>query len=112
MLNPFFKRPAMKNKYQFLTILLTGFLLSCPLVMIAGTNPIIQWTNKNPFEQKVIIENKGQYSMPGTLYGAKVGGLNYFFSNNSILISHQKAVKRSEKEIEQFKKDHKVKEND
>lgn len=69
-----------------------------------------QWQLKEPFEQKVFIENKGQYAVSGRLgskdifFGANQSGLQYFFSKNSILIKHSALVKRSHEEIETEKK--------
>ncbi len=65
-----------------------------------------QWTAKNPFEQKVFIENKGQYALKDKatkeeiLFGARQDGLQYYFTKNSIYIKHTSSVKRSEPEIE------------
>ncbi len=58
----------------------------------------------------MFIENKGQFAIPAknisasdVLFGARVGGLQYYFTKNSIWISHQVAVKRSDAEIAKLK---------
>ena len=70
--------------------------------------PHAKWTAKNPFDQKTIIENKGQFEIPGKLptkdilYGAHQNGLQYYFTATSIWVSKFVSVKRSEEEIEQI----------
>jgi len=65
-----------------------------------------QWSVKDPFEQKVFIENKGQYVLKGSfsekeiVFGARQDGLHYYFAKNAIYVKHIATVKRSEKEIE------------
>ena len=74
-----------------------------------NSEPAVKWTVKNPFEQKVLIENKGQYSLPGKakskdiLFGARQGGLEYYFTNHSILIKRNVSVKRTAEEMEEVK---------
>src|SRR4051812_49103866 len=70
------------------------------------------WTVKDPFEQKVFIENKGQYRIPERLipaneifFGASQDGLQYYFTKNSIWIGYMQPVKRTEEEIAAFKKE-------
>src|SRR5579871_4381299 len=66
------------------------------------------WVAKEPFEQKVFIENKGQYEIPGKagvneiLYGARQGGLQYYFTNHGIWLKRFVSVKRTEQEMEEL----------
>ena len=45
------------------------FLVHCaPFIMQAGEQPAkTLWNTKNPFDQRVFIENKGQYFLEGKL---------------------------------------------
>lgn len=75
----------------------------------AGSPPATKWTVKNPFEQNVFIENKGQYSLNGKLqskdilFGANLDGLNYYFTSTGIWIERNVPVKRTDEELEQLK---------
>jgi gliding motility-associated-like protein len=85
-----------KNVYALL-------LFAACLPMLAVDGPRTNWIAKNVFEQKLFIENKGQYDkekLPGILFGARQDGLQYFFTKNAILIKHLAIVKRSHEEIE------------
>jgi gliding motility-associated-like protein len=60
------------------------------------------WTVKDPFGQKLFIENKGQFTLPGLaekdeiLYGARIDGLEYYFTKDNIWIRHLREVKLPE----------------
>src|SRR5579862_6525905 len=102
----------MKLKLSF-TAALVLFLL--PLCVLAGKPPVAKWTVKNAFDQKVFIENKGQYGVPSPalpsdaiLFGAKHEGLFYYFTKNSIWIRKNAAVKRTDEEIEKMQKNGKI----
>ena len=85
-----------KNGYALL------FLATCMSAFPEET-PRTKWIAKNPFEQKVFIENKGQYDaerLPGILFGARQDGMVYLFGKDGILIKHQAYVKRTHEEIE------------
>jgi hypothetical protein len=93
-----------------LKLLFTLFLLITALPFLAmAQSPVVKWTVKNPFEQKVFIENKGQYEIENKvaskdiLFGARLGGLTYYFTNNTIWIKRNVAVKRTDEEIAQLK---------
>lgn len=81
-----------------------------PVIAKTGKPPVTKWVVKNPLEQKVFIENKGQYALPDKnlssgdiLYGARVGGLQYYFTKTGIWINYEQAIKRTEQEISQTK---------
>jgi gliding motility-associated-like protein len=67
------------------------------------------WTSKEAFEEKAFIENKGQYDLKekggpkDILFGARLNGLQYFFTNDGIWILRNEPVKRTEREIEELK---------
>jgi hypothetical protein len=89
-------------------LLLPFFVFSFPLFS--------QWTVKDPFEQKVFVENKGQYALKENpdneiLFGARQDGLHYFFTKNSIHIKYYARVERTEKEKEEIEKQLGEKEN-
>jgi gliding motility-associated-like protein len=111
-------------KQKLLAVLVLSFLF---LVYFATAQNVprfkqnvhhAKWVAKNPFEQKVIIENKGQFEIPGKmaakdiLFGARQGGLQYYFTTTGILMSKIILVKRSEQEIEQLEKKSNGKEKD
>ncbi len=82
------------------------FFIQIPLFQIANGLPT-KWTSKNPFEQKVFIENKGQYNLKNTfpssfpvLFSSQQDGMDYYFTKNAIYIKHIKYVKRTEREKE------------
>jgi len=80
--------------------------------------PVPKWTFHNPFEQKVFIENKGQYNLKEKastdeiLFGARQDGLQYFFTKNGLWIKYTEKVERSKREIEKFKEQIGEKENE
>lgn len=66
------------------------FFIQIPLLQIANGLPT-KWTSKNPFEQKLFIENKGQYNLKNTLpsslsvlFSAQQDGMDYYFTKNAI----------------------------
>lgn len=66
-----------------------------------------KWTFNSPFEQKVFIENRGQYAIreksleaADVAFGTRQDGLRYFFTKDGLWIMNYKAVERTEKEIE------------
>src|ERR1700733_9493125 len=69
-----------------------------------NSNPSVKWTVNTPFEQKVFIENKGQYASQNSvlpkeiLFGARQGGLQYYFTRHSVLIKRDVSIKRTETE--------------
>ena len=72
----------------------------------AGNPPVVKWTAHNSFEQKVFIENKGQYELAekniissDILFGARQDGLQYYFTASGIWIKKLVTVKRSQEEI-------------
>lgn len=77
-----------------------------PILLLSTFSMLAQWRLKDPFEQKVFIENKGQYAVAGKLmandiyFGASQSGLQYYFTKNAVLIKHSALVKRNHKEIE------------
>ncbi len=84
------------------------FLFASTFLVKAGNPPVTKWTVKNPFEQKVFIENKGQYNLPdkapskNILFGAQLDGLNYYFTSTGIWITHYVQVKSNNKESTQL----------
>ncbi len=95
------------KKFIILTVVL-AFIL--PFVSLAGEPPKPLWTAKNPFEQKVFIENAGQYflkkkaSAAEILFGARQDGAQYFFTKDGLFIKRFDRVERTKREIERFKK--------
>ncbi len=95
-----------KSKLFFTLIIL---IVALPVLAGAGNPPVVKWAVKNPFEQKVFIENKVQYAIKDNpeptkiLFGARQGGLQYYFTNNSIWIKRNVTVKRTQEQIEQLK---------
>jgi gliding motility-associated-like protein len=93
------------NKRLFLLVV---FVFLSLLAKTAERPPQTRWTFKNPFEQKVFIENKGQYFLKGKaakeqiLFGARQDGLQYFFTADGIWIKYIDKVERSKREIEKF----------
>jgi hypothetical protein len=89
------------KKHLFFLFALTWFIN-----IKAKEKPLTLWTAKNPFEQKVFIENKGQYELKNKatrdeiLFGARQDGLHYYFTKNVIYIEYIASVKRTRKEIE------------
>lgn len=99
----------MKNWSPSLSAVLLITIISnvIALSVVANGTPVAKWTVKKPFEQKVFIENKGQYSIEkekvnstDILFGARQDGLHYYFTKNSIWIKYTHKVKRSKKEME------------
>ena len=93
----------------------TNFYLSA-LPPQAEKPNVNKWTFKNPFEQKVFIENKGQFTIDeksvktsDIFFGARQDGLFYYFTKNGIWIKHTTKVKRTEKEIEVESEKHGIK---
>src|SRR5438105_3008393 len=66
----------------------------------------------NPFEQKVFIENKGQFSDENgeeakpILFHAYRDGIKMYFSANGLTYRHDEQVPMTEEEIAQFAKAH------
>jgi gliding motility-associated-like protein len=87
-------------------LLITIFFVNISLGY--AQSPVVKWKVKNPFEQKVFIENKGQYKIENKvvskdiLFGARQGGLQYYFTNNAIWIKREVAVNLTEEEIAQL----------
>jgi hypothetical protein len=96
------------SKLKLLSILFL-LLFTLPFLAAVQSLPKVKWTVKHPFEQKVFIENKGQYEIDNKvaskdiLFGAQQGGLQYYFTNNAIWIKRDVAVKRTDEEMEQLK---------
>src|SRR5579863_5346100 len=94
------------NGLKLLFILFLS-IIALPFLTTAQSIPVVKWTIKNPFEQKVFIENKGQYEIDNKvpskniLFGARQGGLTYYFTNNSIWIKRDVPVKLTEEAMEQ-----------
>lgn len=86
--------------------------------LFAGEKPPVpKWAMKSPFEQKVFIENLGQYSIKeksldakDIVFGTRQDGLRYFFTKDGLWIMNYKPVKRTEREIEEEMERCKVKE--
>ena len=82
----------MKKPVHFLICLC--ILFTSPLFLKAGKPPVTKWMVNNPFEQKVFIENKGQYSLPNNVttehivFGSRKDGLSYYFTASGIYIEH------------------------
>lgn len=95
-------------KQKLLAIVLSVTLFSLHFGAAQNT-PGVKWIAKNPFEQKVFVENIGQFQLPGKaaakdiLFYARQDGLQYYFTPTGILISRIVSVKRPEEEIEQLK---------
>src|SRR5438309_495895 len=74
----------------------------------ADKPPVHKWTAKDPFEQKVFIENLGQYALTDKaasadiLFGARQDGMQYFFTKDGLWIKYIEKVERTEKEKEEF----------
>lgn len=69
--------------------------------------PVAKWAFNSPFERKVFIENKGQFSVEekslkaeDVVFGARQEGMHYFFTKDGLWTMHHEAVKRTEREIE------------
>ena len=90
---------SMKKYIHFFICFL--LLLVSPLLLKAGKPPIYKWTANHFFEQKVFIENKGQYTIPNKavsndiLFGAQQGGLSYYFTTTGIWIERYVPVKNN-----------------
>jgi gliding motility-associated-like protein len=95
------------SKRIFLPFLL---LLFTQVFFATEKPPVTKWTNKSPFEQKVFVENKGQYYIKDkvtaqeVLFGARQDGLHYYFTANGIWIKYFAKVERTEEEMEEFEK--------
>jgi gliding motility-associated-like protein len=90
-----------------------SLLFSAVLALLASTltatekPPVNKWAFKSPFEQKVFIENLGQYAIrekaldaKDVVFGTRQDGLRYFFTKDGLWIMNYKPVKRTEKEVE------------
>ncbi|HXB41665.1 MAG TPA: PKD domain-containing protein [Bacteroidia bacterium] len=94
----------MKKSILFILLFVTGALFSG----IAGETPKNNWTIKKPFDQRVFIQNNGQFFAEGKLqeqnilFGSREGSLHYFFTKNGLTIMNYRRVKRTEREIEQL----------
>src|ERR1700739_1414665 len=92
-------------KSRIFYFLLLSFTFSF-LLNATDKSPMQKWAVKKPFEQRVFIENNGQYFIDGKLdastilYGSREGSEHYFFTKNGLTIIAYKRVKRSEREIE------------
>src|SRR5579862_7825903 len=99
----------MGMKLRLLSIIV--FSLALTSYSNAGKPPVVKWSVKNPFEQKVFIENKGQYEIldkvesKDILFGARQDGLQYYFTNNSIWIKRSVPVMMTEAEMEKLEHD-------
>lgn len=90
------------------SLLLPAFFSLLVLSLSATEQPpVTQWAFKNPFEQKVFIENLGQYAIAeksiasaDVVFGTRQDGLRYFFTKDGLWIMNYRPVKRTEKEIE------------
>jgi len=73
---------------------------------IKSTCAFNEWTAVNSFEQKVFIQNSGQYSLHSQitnekiLFGARQDGLHYYFTKTGIVIKHIAQKRRTKREIE------------
>nr|MDQ3048023.1 SprB repeat-containing protein [Bacteroidota bacterium] len=71
----------------------------------------LKWSNKNLYDQKHFIENKGQLetgklpSAQEILFSSKIDGVQYYFTSTGYTIGRFERVKRSRKEIVQITKD-------
>jgi len=89
-------------------ILLLSLASFMSLNLFSDVKPgVPKWTMKSPFEQKVFIENLGQYTIKerslevkDIVFGTRQDGLKYFFTKDGLWIMNYKAVERTEKEIE------------
>ena len=94
----------MKESSIFFSFIL---LLLCNRMFSQSTN----WTSK-PFDQKVFIENKGQFDEKnGTesskiLFGARSEGVDLYFSAIGLTYKHDEMVPMPEEEKETFEKTH------
>ncbi len=83
----------------------------------ADKTPKKTWNFNKPMEQRVFIENNGQYFIEGKLkeseilYGSREADQHYFFTKKGFTILSYKRVKRTEKEIEAVLEHFKIKEN-
>ena len=70
------------------------------------------WTNKQLFEHKNFIENKGQFdakklpNKEAVRFTANIDGVEFCFTNSGYTIIKKVDVKRTEKELAQVKKEH------
>ena len=90
------------RSYLFVFIFLLGSYIIEAQVVSSNS-----WTNTSPFDHKVFIENKGQFSAKTeaggrALFGGKVGQLEVFFTNRGMSYCYNEAVTdtRSEREHE------------
>ncbi len=90
------------KKKTFLLFSITVFSLSNSF---AGTSPSANWTS-SPFNQKVFIENKGQFDggtekkSENILFGASLDGVECFFSKTGLTYKHNESVAMTEEERE------------
>jgi len=76
-----------------LSLPLCVLILTVSIPLLAG-NPQTRWEVKAPFEQKLFVENKGQFTLPDSLhsgpvlFGASLNGLDYYFSIKGIWVKN------------------------
>ncbi len=91
------KSTNMLKRYSTILLLLSLQLL----------NAQTKWVQKNPFEQKNFIENKGQFDdvkLPNNeavLFTAKIDGVRYYFTKSGYTISRKEKVKKNKTEAEE-----------
>src|SRR3972149_3583628 len=87
-----------KAKILFVCLLLSQFIVA---------QQTKSWTS-NPFEQKVFVENKGQFDKVDAdakiLYSARSKGVDFYFTTEGIIYKLDKAVALSKEEKEAFDK--------
>ncbi|MBI3500228.1 MAG: gliding motility-associated C-terminal domain-containing protein [Bacteroidetes bacterium] len=70
-----------------------------PAIIFANQNTGKQKWTSNAFDQKVFVENKGQFA-DDVLFSANSGGVNIFFSKNGLKYEYTEVKKLSEEERE------------
>lgn len=70
---------------------------------ICSLNGQVNWTNKNLFEQKVFVENKGQFD-ENIKYAISNQGVDIYFTLSGVIYKHVEQVKFSEEEKDKIEK--------
>jgi len=86
------------------------FFVFLGVVFNAKANKEVAWS-VTPFNQKVFIENKGQFNSENgneskILFGTSQDGVKIYFCANGLTYRHDEVVPMTEEEIEQFEREH------
>lgn len=109
------KRPCLISISGFSPIAICIFFLQFHFICVSqnsnnSTSNKTKWTVRDPFEQKVFIENKGQFDeKPGdgstkVIFGTSFAGVDLFFSSKGLTYKYNELVSMTESEKEIYEK--------